>query len=372
MGAAPAASGFARRLLRWHDRHGRHDLPWQRPRTPYRVWLSEVMLQQTQVATVIPYFERFVRRFPSVHALARAPVDAVLAQWSGLGYYARGRNLHRAATLMVQRHGAAVPRDFDALLALPGIGRSTAGAILAQAWGERFPILDGNVRRVLARRLALREWPGTPRAQERLWREATRLLPRTRLADYTQALMDLGASLCGPRAPRCDGCPVNTGCAGWVQGLVTRIPARKPKRARPRRQAHVLLLRNAEGAWLLERRADDGIWGGLWSAPVVDGDWRGACRERYGIEPEGAKRLPAVRHAFTHYQLELKPLRIDTRSPPITGAGRMLSWVTLEQLPNYGLPAPIRRLLEAQATGAGRRIRAHAPTAALRQARNRV
>jgi A/G-specific adenine glycosylase len=339
---------FTARLLRWHAQHGRKDLPWQRPRTPYRVWLSEVMLQQTQVATVIPYYRRFLARFASVRALARAPLDDVLALWSGLGYYARGRNLHRAAQLMVQRHGGRVPRDFDALLALPGIGRSTAGAILAQAWDERHAILDGNVRRVLARRIALRQWPGAPAAQARLWREAEALLPRRQLADYTQALMDLGATLCTSRKPQCESCPVSTGCAARVRGLVQRIPARRPVRARPQRRAHVLLLRNGDGAWLLERRPPAGIWGGLWSAPVLDGDWRGECRARYGVDPRGARMLPAVAHAFTHFDLDLLPVRIEAPAA-VRAAEPALAWVTLAQLSGYGLPAPVRKLLAAQA-----------------------
>jgi len=341
---------FAERLLDWHARHGRHDLPWQQPREPYRVWLSEIMLQQTQVATVIPYFERFLERFPDVAALAAAPADEVLALWAGLGYYARARNLHHCAQAVVTEHGGEFPREIEALQALPGIGRSTAAAILSQAHGDRHAILDGNVRRVLSRHAAIEGWPGAPAQQKKLWALAETLLPQTRLADYTQAIMDLGASLCSTRKPACAICPVNADCGARLQDRVAEIPAAKPRRERPQRHTQVLLIENEAGALLLERRPPAGIWGGLWCPPLVDsdGDWREACRERYGLVAETAESLPALQHAFTHFDLELRPLRI--RATPATQAAEPAerAWTKIDD-PNKGLPAPIRKLLDRHA-----------------------
>jgi A/G-specific adenine glycosylase len=322
---------FASRLLRWHARHGRHDLPWQHPRTPYRVWVAEIMLQQTQVATVIPYYARFLARSPDVRALAGAKLDDVLALWAGLGYYARARNLHRAAREVVERHDGEFPRGFEAVVALPGIGRSTAGAILAQAFGARHAILEGNARRLFARLAGIGGWPGEPRVAAKLWRVAESHLPRTRLADYTQAVMDLGATVCTARDPRCAHCPVSADCVARARGLVARLPSPRPRRERPRRVAQLLLIENARGELLLERRPERGIWGGLWCPPVVDGSRPGA---------RVIARLPAIQHAFTHYDLELRPVRVRAgRSRP---AG---DWVKLRALSRYGLPAPVRKLL---------------------------
>ena len=321
---------FATRLLRWHKRHGRHDLPWQHPRTPYRVWLAEVMLQQTQVATVIPYYERFLARFPDAAALARAPLDDVLALWAGLGYYARARNLHRAAQALVNAHGGEFPRDFEAAMALPGIGRSTAGAILAQAFGDRHPILDGNARRVFARHAGIAGWAGEPKVAQKLWRAAEARLPAKDLVDYTQGLMDLGATLCTTRAPRCGECPVAPDCVARAQGRVEKLPSPRPRRERASKKAHLLLIENARGELLLERRPERGIWGGLWCPPLA------------AARPSGVlQKLPVVRHAFTHFDLALTPLRLQKlrRAPE----GR---WVPRAQLAKYGLPAPVKKLLE--------------------------
>ncbi|MGQ0585634.1 MAG: A/G-specific adenine glycosylase [Gammaproteobacteria bacterium] len=320
---------FASRLMRWHRKHGRHDLPWQRPRTAYRVWIAEVMLQQTQVATVIPYYQRFLARFRDVAAVARAPRDAVLALWSGLGYYARARNLHQAAQQIVARHGGEFPHGFDAVAELPGIGRSTAGAILAQAFGARHPILEGNARRVFARHAGISGWPGEPRVAARLWAIAEARLPKARMADYTQALMDLGATLCTARAPQCHRCPVSADCVALKRGAVARLPSPKPRRARPRRIAQLLLIENTRGELLLERRPDRGIWGGLWCPPLVSGRAPGT---------RVLARLPVIRHSFTHYDLELQPVRVRA-------ARRAGDWVKLRALSRYGLPAPVRKLL---------------------------
>lgn len=324
---------FSSRLLKWFDRHGRHDLPWQHPRSAYRVWLAEVMLQQTQVTTAIPYYQRFLKRFPSIAALARAPQDDVLALWSGLGYYARARNLHRAAQLIVNEHGGRFPETFEAVSELPGIGRSTAGAVLAQAFGQRHAILDGNVRRVLARWAAIPGWPDAPTAQKKLWTLAESLLPRTRLADYTQALMDLGATLCTARNPGCTRCPLAADCRALKLNRVADFPGAKPRKTRPHRHTNLLLIENARGELLLERREAKGIWGGLWCPPLS------AASAKY----PGAQRLPVIHHGFSHYDLDLTPLRLRSRAK----AGPQQRWATLEQALALGLPAPIRTLLKS-------------------------
>ncbi|MFP5307322.1 MAG: A/G-specific adenine glycosylase [Gammaproteobacteria bacterium] len=341
-------SAFATALLRWFDRLGRHDLPWQHPREPYRVWLSEIMPQQTQVATVIPYFQRFVARFADVRALAAAPIDDVLALWAGLGYYARARNLHRCAQQIVAHHGGEFPRTLDALCALPGIGRSTAGAILAQAFGTRVPILDGNVRRVLARYGAVPGWPGEPAVQKRLWALSEALLPDERLADYTQALMDLGATVCTARNPRCLHCPVHADCVARAQQSVGSYPQARPKRNRPQRSARLLLAWSHAGELLLERRPPVGIWGGLWCPPLLDdvqlasGSWASELLAQAGA----AQALPVLRHAFTHFDLELQPLRIVIDAAPSIAEPGRGRWVTLSELRALGLPTPIRKLNE--------------------------
>ncbi|WP_352890096.1 A/G-specific adenine glycosylase [Sinimarinibacterium thermocellulolyticum] len=337
---------FAARLLAWFDLHGRRDLPWQKPREPYRVWLSEIMLQQTQVTTVIPYFERFVARFADVNALASASIDEVLALWSGLGYYARARNLHRCARQIVAEHGGEFPRSVDALAALPGIGRSTAGAIAAQAWGTRAAILDGNVRRVLARHRAVDGWPGTPAVHKRLWAIAEALLPETRLADYTQALMDLGATVCRARRPACARCPLAGDCTARQRNDVTRYPAARPRKPRPLRRARLVLAQNPHGELLLERRAPLGIWGGLWCPPLLDdaalgGDGTQALLDR----AQRIETLGLVRHGFTHFDLELQPLRVELPMPCELAEPERRRWVSLDELATLGLPAPVRKLL---------------------------
>lgn len=349
MSRGGAQPSFASRLLAWFALHGRHDLPWQHPRHPYRVWISEVMLQQTQVGTVIPYFERFMLRFPDVQRLAAAPIDEVLKHWAGLGYYARARNLHRAARELVVTHGGEFPRTLEALTALPGIGRSTAGAILAQAFGLRHSILDGNVRRVLARHAGIAGWPGEPRVQSRLWSIADDLLPEAGLADYTQALMDLGSGVCRARAPLCPACPVAQDCVARAQDRIAELPGPKPARARPQRAAHLLLITNDAQDILVERRAPAGIWGGLWCLPLgTDGEAWPQLAQRLALHVDSAQALPAIRHAFTHFDLELLPIR--TRA---VGALDQVcdttacAWIKLSAPETWpGLPAPIAKLLE--------------------------
>jgi A/G-specific adenine glycosylase len=355
---------FAARLLAWFDTHGRHDLPWQHPRTPYRVWVSEIMLQQTQVPTVIGYFGRFVARFPDLPTLAAASEDEVLALWSGLGYYSRARNLHRAARACVESHGGELPATIEALAALPGIGRSTAAAILAQAHGQRQAILDGNVKRVLARLSGETGWPGQPAVERRLWADAESRLPdaaasNPRFADYTQALMDFGATHCTPRRPRCADCPFKDDCRALASAAVAAIPARKPSKPLPTRQARMLVLRDAHGRVLLERRAGKGVWQGLWSLPEAANDEdETALRAHLGVAPGDA--LPAFTHVFSHYRLEVRPtLHIvgeraaseDVGMPnaPTQGARPAAErrWVASRDYDSLGLPRPIRTLLES-------------------------
>ena len=344
---------FSARLLKWFDRYGRHDLPWQHPRDAYRVWLSEIMLQQTQVSTVIPFFERFLNRFPDVHALAKAHTDEVLALWAGLGYYARARNLHKCAQILVEQYQGEFPHDIDALIELPGIGRSTAGAILSQAFGERHAILDGNVRRVLARYAAIEGWPGEPSVQKKLWALSEKLLPHERLADYTQAIMDMGATVCTSRKPACGICPMLEDCSAKQQGKVSALPASKPKRAHPLKRSWLLLIENAEGEVFCERRPPAGIWGGLWCPPMSpeQQDWTALCADQYGFKVTQANPLPVVKHSFTHFDLEIMPLRlrmVGNSSRNIREASDSV-WVKIGfgKNPAVGLPAPIRKILES-------------------------
>jgi A/G-specific adenine glycosylase len=347
------STAFAERLLQWFDRHGRHDLPWQHPRDPYRVWLAEIMLQQTQVATVTPFFMRFIARFADVHALAQATSDDVLALWAGLGYYARARNLHRSAQIIVERHHGKFPQDIETLLDLPGIGRSTAGAILAQAFGQRHAILDGNVRRVLARHAAVGGWPGEPAVQKKLWRISERLLPSARLADYTQAIMDLGATVCTARKPACGICPLSDDCQAYQRGKTLDYPAPRPRRERPHKRAWLLLIVDADGHVLCERRPPAGIWGGLWCPPLVESEqaWNEFCQRHYQLAVGSAQPLPVIRHGFTHFDLDLLPLRLSVQKDTPDGAAETAPrrWLKMGQQAEAGtgLPAPVRKLLES-------------------------
>lgn len=332
-------------LLDWHDIAGRHDLPWQSDRTPYRVWVSEVMLQQTQVATVIPYFERFMRQFPDVRALADAPIDAVLHLWTGLGYYARARNLHRAAQQVRDLHGGVFPGDFDAVASLPGIGRSTAGAILALSLDQRHPILDGNVRRVLARLFAVPGRAGERRFEDELWRLSAALTPAERVAQYTQAVMDLGATLCTRRNPRCGQCPLESRCAARARGSQHDFPA--PRRApdRASREVWMLLSRRDDGCVRLVRRPASGVWGGLWAPP----EFSSRAELLAALEPgaAGSARDGApVPHAFTHFDLLIHPVwASDTTRAAVADDGGVL-WYNAARPAQVGLPAPIVQLLQ--------------------------
>lgn len=345
---SPHAPSIAAPLLAWFDRAGRKDLPWQRDPTPYRVWVSEIMLQQTQVSVVIPYFERFVARFPTLANLAAASPDEVLGLWSGLGYYARARNLHRAAILTVER-GGALPGTLECLQALPGIGRSTAGAILSLALGQRQPILDGNVKRVLARRFGLAGWPGRTEVLRELWRLAELETPIERVGHYNQALMDLGATLCIRAAPACPRCPLADECVARIEGRQSELPSPRPAKTIPERRTLLVLARNTAGELLLERRPPAGIWGGLWSLPELDagGDPADWCRSRLGASPRSVEMRPPRRHTFTHFRLamEIAEVSIEPASRAVA-EGQDYQWIPPARIAGLGLPAPIRRLID--------------------------
>ncbi len=337
---------FARRLLRWFDQHGRTDLPWQHPREAYRVWLSEVMLQQTQVATVVAYFERFVGALPTLRDLAAADEDTVLALWSGLGYYRRARFLHRAAQLCVAQHEGELPRELAALMALPGIGRSTAGAILAQAHGLRLPILDGNVKRVLTRYHGIHGDPGQAAVEKQLWLHAEAHTPSARVADYTQAIMDLGATVCVRSRPRCEACPLAADCVAHRDDLTAQLPGRKATKKVPTRATVMLVLRDSHGRVLLERRGPQGVWSGLWSLPEAadpDGAWRLAQQH---ARIDDAQTLTPFTHVFSHYRLNIEPLLFDRATARYGIADNpQLRWCGADDLNALGLPAPVRTLL---------------------------
>jgi A/G-specific adenine glycosylase len=345
-GFAPNAA-FADALLQWFERQGRKHLPWQRERTPYRVWISEIMLQQTQVATVIPYYERFMARFPNVATLAAAPLDEVLHLWTGLGYYARARNLHRAAQAIVREHAGVFPQTLEAVQALPGIGRSTAGAILALALDQRHPILDGNVKRVLARYFGVRGFPGEVKVERELWRLADACTPHERVAQYTQAIMDLGAMVCVRSRPLCAGCPQQATCEARRLGLQSELPTPRPKKARPARVAYALIARNTQGAVLLERRAPTGLWGGLLTFPQFDSraDALAWAQLRFGVGAR-VEELAAYEHAFTHFDLTLHPLVADVAVASVVEDASHV-WYDRRAPARIGLAKPAVDLIEA-------------------------
>ncbi len=335
---------FAQRLIRWQQRHGRHDLPWQGTRDPYRVWLAEIMLQQTQVATVIPYYERFLARFADLAGLAVAPVGEVMSLWSGLGYYARARNLHACARAVVLQHGGTFPRDAELIAALPGIGRSTANAIAAFCFGVRGPILDGNVKRVLCRHFGITGYSGAPVVERELWRLAESLLPAGEVSTYLQAQMDLGATVCTRSRAKCTACPLAETCLALNEGRVAELPAAKPRKALPEREMTALVLLY-EDRVLLEQRPPAGIWGGLLSLPELpDGATAEEYARRLGCRLESKRALSPVRHSFTHFRLQVKPLVCGVSTiPGVAEPG--LQWLAAGELARAPLPAPIRKLL---------------------------
>jgi A/G-specific adenine glycosylase len=339
-------SAFNERVLAWFDRHGRKDLPWQQDKSPYRVWISETMLQQTQVATVIPYFNAFMDRFPTVEALAEADIDDVLRYWAGLGYYARARNLHKAALIIVER--GRFPDTIEELQQLPGIGPSTAGAIMSIAYGRSHPILDGNVRRVLARYRAVPGWPGDAKVSRRLWELSRALTPEYRAADYTQAIMDLGATVCTRGRPACGTCPVNADCLAFGTGRVADFPEPKPAKALPVKRRTFLLLTDRRRQVFLQKRPPAGIWGGLWCLPEFENSEQALawCLQRH-IPVIEQYAMDGRRHTFSHYHLDFTPLAVLTDG----GAGGVgesgnAGWHPIESAVRLGLAAPIKQLLK--------------------------
>ncbi len=344
---------FAARLVDWQRRHGRHTLPWQRNRDPYRVWLSEIMLQQTQVAAVIPYFERFVARFPDLATLASASEDDVLALWSGLGYYSRARNLHAAARRIATQHAGRFPDTPEAIAALPGIGRSTAAAIAALAFGQRCAILDGNVKRVLARHAGIAGWPGEKRVESALWQHAEALLPTQGIESYTQGLMDLGALVCTRSKPDCAACPVRADCAARREDRTGELPTPRPRKSLPERQVQMLLLLD-RGELMLEKRPSSGIWGGLWSLPelAIDANSARHCRERLGLTILSQQNLPPLTHGFTHFRLQIQPIRALLAPRTATLPGQI--WLPPADALDAALPAPVRKLVASLERGTHR------------------
>lgn len=337
---------FQQQLLTWFDLYGRKDLPWQQDITPYRVWLSEIMLQQTQVASVIGYFNRFVSRFPTLNSLAEAEVDEVLQHWSGLGYYARARNLHKTAQIL-SSNGGTFPASVDELCRLPGIGRSTAGAILSIACGQSQPILDGNVKRVLTRFHAISGWPGESRVAAQLWQIASDYTPQQRNAAFTQAMMDLGATVCTRSRPHCEKCPIHDNCQARQQGLTQQLPQAKARKALPTKYTYLLILRDTQRRLLMEKRPPTGIWGGLWSFPeyAEPSSAREWCAQR-GYRTDALQALPSRRHTFSHFHLEYTPLimSVETAITEVHENEQMI-WHSPDVAATLGLPTPIRRLL---------------------------
>lgn len=352
---------ISERVIAWCREYGRHDLPWQTDATAYRVWLSEVMLQQTQVATVIPYFQRFLHRFPTIAALAAAPLDDVLHLWSGLGYYARARNLHRAAQIIMTQYDGKFPLDFVSITELPGIGQSTAGAILSLALKQRYPILDGNVKRVLTRYYGISGWPGLREIEKILWDLADQNTPEHQFAAYTQGIMDLGATVCTRTSPKCIHCPLSKDCTAFITNSIELLPSPKPAKNLPVRQTHMLLMQANGAQVLLEQRPQQGIWGGLWSFPECDTDLD-ILRivNRHGVSASSVTRWPTLRHTFSHFHLDIVPIVVTLDARPATGIaenaatystgaadmeGAPTLWYNLHAPQKVGLAAPIKTLL---------------------------
>ncbi len=356
---------FSDRLLAWFDHHGRKDLPWQVNKTPYRVWISEIMLQQTQVTTVIPYYERFMASFPTLEALAQADQDDVLAHWSGLGYYARARNLHKAAQQCVTEHEGMLPASAEALQALPGIGRSTAGAILSIAGATQAAILDGNVKRVLTRCFGIAGWPGSTAVEKALWALAERLTPPVRFDEYTQAIMDLGATLCTRTRAKCHTCPFQSDCFAHQHDRVNAFPERKPTQKKPTRHACFLVIQNDDGQILVEKQPDSGIWGGLWSLPsaemtstedpMLEAEMNHLVKDRAMLHQSSARYMDPRTHVFSHFILVMRPIHLHASAATqqeisahcaLNTPEERVKWIRPEDMVNVGLPAPISKIIQ--------------------------
>ena len=340
---------FSQRLLTWFDNHGRKNLPWQTPGTPYQIWVSEIMLQQTQVETVIPYFHRFMQQFPSIQSLANANIDEVLHLWTGLGYYARARNLHKCALMLEDEYNSELPQSCELLNQLPGIGRSTAGAIASAAFGQQEAILDGNVKRVLARHFAVSGWPGNKKVEDQLWKHAENLVPSTRNRDYTQASMDLGAMVCTRSKPKCHECPLADTCQAYALEKTHEFPGKKPKKTLPHKQVHMLLLEK-QGELLLQQRPPAGIWGGLWSLPEFD--TRELLQEHLQnqqLSHHTQQQWPSITHTFSHFKLDIHPVHIsasEITNPPAIKDSAPTCWYNLSQPQKLGLAAPVQKLID--------------------------
>ncbi|WP_312630010.1 A/G-specific adenine glycosylase [Scandinavium sp.] len=346
------ASQFSAQVLDWYDKYGRKTLPWQTEKTPYKVWLSEVMLQQTQVATVIPYFERFMARFPTVTDLANAPLDEVLHLWTGLGYYARARNLHKAAQQVATLHNGKFPETFDEVADLPGVGRSTAGAVLSLSLGKHFPILDGNVKRVLARCYAIDGWPGKKDVEKKLWEISEDVTPAKGVERFNQAMMDLGAMVCTRSKPKCELCPLNSGCKAWASHSWAQYPGKKPKQTLPERVGYFLIMQHEDEVLLLQR-PPSGLWGGLFCFPQFATEE--ALREWLTVRQIDAGKMmqqTAFRHTFSHFHLDIVPMWLHVQSVAGCMDEGSALWYNLAQPPSVGLAAPVERLLQQLRTGA--------------------
>jgi A/G-specific adenine glycosylase len=343
-------SDFANRLIAWQKIHGRHDLPWQtklnQAPDPYAIWVSEIMLQQTQVAAVIPYYSKFIKRFPNIASLANASQDEVLEEWSGLGYYSRARNLHNAAVTIMDKHSGRFPQDFEAIQTLSGIGRSTAAAIASFAFNQVQTILDGNVKRVLARHFLVEGWPSAPKVEKELWKLAEDLLPEQDMVAYTQGLMDLGAKLCTKTKAKCPECPLNGSCEALRQQRVHKLPTPKPRKALPEKHITMLILRHGNEV-MLEKRPSSGIWGGLWSFPEVKigDDIEAIMRSRFGAVAKQDVTLPTLIHTFTHFKLHIQPQPLHIINPRVNVCEADQMWINIEDAIRAAIPSPIRKIL---------------------------
>ena len=337
---------FASRLIVWQKVHGRHDLPWQNTTDPYAIWVSEIMLQQTQVSAVIGYYQKFMTRFPTIEALANATQDEVLQHWSGLGYYSRARNLHNAAQTILDEHGGQFPQDFDTIQTLSGIGRSTAAAIASFAFNQVQTILDGNVKRVLARHFAVTGWPSSPKVEKALWSLAESLLPETDMVAYTQGLMDLGASLCSRTKPKCTVCPLKSTCEAYIQNRVAELPTPKPRKHIPEKHITMLIFRQGDEV-LLEKRPPKGIWGGLWSFPETESidDFAEISRRKFGMSVVVSQPLPLLSHSFTHFKLHIQPQPLQLLKQPSQASGPGLIWLNINEAIGAAIPTPVRKIL---------------------------
>lgn len=339
---------FASRLISWQKIHGRHDLPWQNTTDPYAIWVSEIMLQQTQVSAVIGYYAKFMARFPTIADLANATQDEVLQHWSGLGYYSRARNLHHAAQTIIDEHAGQFPEDFDTIQTLPGIGRSTAAAIASFAFNQVQTILDGNVKRVLARHYAISGWTSAPKTEKTLWQLAESLLPQSDMVAYTQGLMDLGATICTRSKPKCTACPLISSCMAYQQQLTAVLPTPKPKKSIPEKSTTMLILRQGNEVMLVKRPAT-GIWGGLWSFPEIDEhdqqDYVAIALSQFGINTTVDTPLATISHVFTHFKLHIKPQLLTVSKHALQAREASAVWLDIEDALGAAIPTPVRNIL---------------------------